>query len=97
MPQYRQDLAAIHNNLGNLLRDLGKRADAATAYRDALKIETQLAGDLSTAMQYRQDLGNSQNAVAVVFAELGKHSEAEDAIREAVRIRKQLSKPAKVF
>jgi tetratricopeptide (TPR) repeat protein len=36
VPQYRQNLAKGHNNLGGLLLQLGKRNEAEAAYRDAL-------------------------------------------------------------
>jgi tetratricopeptide (TPR) repeat protein len=45
VPGYRQDLAISHNNLGGLLHELGKPAEAETAYRDGLKIQAQLAQD----------------------------------------------------
>jgi tetratricopeptide (TPR) repeat protein len=60
VPQYRQDLARSHNNLGALLAERGKRAEAEAALRQALSIQEKLAADFPTVPQYRIHLGGSQ-------------------------------------
>ena len=55
VPDYRQELAGSHNNLGSLLADLGKRAEAEEQYRQALAIQEKLAADFPAVPDYRQD------------------------------------------
>jgi Flp pilus assembly protein TadD len=38
--RYRQELATTHNNLGVLLQDTGRVAEAEKAYRQALQQKT---------------------------------------------------------
>ena len=47
-----------HNNLGNLLADLGKRPEAEQQYRKALAIQEKLAADFPAVPEYRQDLAS---------------------------------------
>jgi tetratricopeptide (TPR) repeat protein len=91
VPQYRQDLAASHYNLGVLLAGLGKRPEAEAAYRQALAIQEKLAADLPTVPEYRRDLAKSHNNLGVLLAGLGKHPEAEAAYRQALAIREKLA------
>jgi tetratricopeptide (TPR) repeat protein len=60
VPQYRRDLASSHNDVGNLHRDLRKRAEAEAAYRRALAIQVKLATDVPAVPQYRIELAGSQ-------------------------------------
>jgi tetratricopeptide (TPR) repeat protein len=85
------ELARSHNNLGNLLRDLGKRAEAETAYRHAAVIQEKLAADFPAVPQYRLELAGSHNNVGILLADLGKRSEAEVAYRRALAIQEKLS------
>ena len=86
MPEYRQDLALSHNNLGNLLAGLGKRPEAEQQYRKALTIQEQLAADFPAVPAYRQDLAISHNSLGVLLAGLGKRPEAEEQYRKALAI-----------
>jgi tetratricopeptide (TPR) repeat protein len=88
---YRQDLAASHNNLGKLLRDLGKRGEAEAAFRAALKVQEQLAADVPSDPEYRQELAGSHNNLGVLLKELGKLEPAEAAHRAALKIQEQLA------
>ena len=44
-PEFRQDLAMSHNNLGLLLNATGRLTEAEAAYAEALAIKKQLAAD----------------------------------------------------
>jgi tetratricopeptide (TPR) repeat protein len=59
VPAYRRELAASHNSLGNLLADLGQRADAEAEYRAALAVQEKLAAEYPGVPQYAIDLGGS--------------------------------------
>ena len=41
-PDFRHDLAKNHNNLGVLLKDMGRTKEAEVLYRDALALHEQL-------------------------------------------------------
>ena len=91
MPAYRQHLATSHNNLGNLLADLGKRQEAEEQYRKALTIQEQLAADFPAVPEYRLDLARSHNNLGILLAGLGKRPEAEQQYRKALTIQEQLT------
>src|SRR5208337_4397341 len=59
LPAYRQSLAMSHNNLGNLLQELGQRAAAEEQYRKALAIQEKLATDFPAVPAYQVSLGAS--------------------------------------
>src|SRR5262249_41909324 len=58
-PEFRRDLALSHNNLGLVLKDLGRVPEAQTAYSDALVLQKQLAADFPTRIEFRQELARS--------------------------------------
>jgi tetratricopeptide (TPR) repeat protein len=91
VPEYRRDLAGSHNNLGNLLTSLGKRAEAAAAYRQARALREKLAADFPTVPEHRQELATSHNNLGIVLASLGKRPEAEAVYRQALALREKLT------
>jgi tetratricopeptide (TPR) repeat protein len=91
VPLYRRLLAASHNNLGIALVDQGKRAEAETAYRGALKIQAQLNRDFAAVPEYGQDLGHTHHNLGNLLAAMGKRADAETAFREALKIQTQLA------
>src|SRR5262249_439908 len=60
VPQYRQYLGLTYHNLGHVLRDQEKYAEAETAYRKALDLRQQLANDYANVPGYRGELADSQ-------------------------------------
>jgi serine/threonine protein kinase/Flp pilus assembly protein TadD len=90
-PDYRQDLARIHGNLGNLLRDTGRVPEAEIAYRDALALQQQLTADFPTRPDYRQELARSYGNLGILFRETGRLAEAEAAYRDALALQQQLA------
>src|SRR5262249_38067604 len=55
VPQYRQELATNHRNLGNLLADTGRAREAEAAYGEALGLHKQLAADFPNVPDYQND------------------------------------------
>ena len=84
MPQYREDLALSHNDLGILLCDLGKRAEAEAAYRQALSIQDKLATDFPAVPQYRIALGGSQVNYALLPREILQPEQALEWSAKAI-------------
>jgi tetratricopeptide (TPR) repeat protein len=91
VPQYRQNLALSHHNLGHLLADLGKRPEAEEQYRQALAHYERLAADFPTMPEYRQELASSHYGLGNLLAGLGKRPEAEEQYRRALALRKKLA------
>jgi tetratricopeptide (TPR) repeat protein len=84
-------LAGSSGNLGNVLRDLGKRAEAEVAYRRALALQEQLVADFPALPEHRQGLARSYNNLGPVLVNLGRSAEAEAAFRQALAIREKLA------
>jgi tetratricopeptide (TPR) repeat protein len=91
VPQYRQELAGSHNNLGNLLAGLGKRLAAEEQYHQALALYETLAADFPTVPEFRQDLANCHNNLGILLADLGNRPEAEEQYRRALALKEKLA------
>jgi tetratricopeptide (TPR) repeat protein len=84
-------LAQSHHNIGILLTEGRKPAEALAAYRKAVTIRQQLVKANPAVPDYHRDLANSQNNIAAVLAQTGKPTEALAALRETLAIRQQLA------
>lgn len=79
--------AALLNNLGNRLSDLGRREDALKAAQEAVGMYRALADERPDA--FGPHLAMSLNNLGRPLRDLGRHEEALDAAREAVAIYRQ--------
>jgi Flp pilus assembly protein TadD len=79
VPQYRQELATTHNNLGVLLQATGRVADAEKAYRQALQLRERLVAEHPQVPEYRQELATTHNNLGVLLQATGRVAEAEKA------------------
>ena len=77
--KYRQDLARTHYNLGNLLKDLGRKEEAEKEYREAIRSDPDDA-----AAHYN---------LAILLNSLSRTAEAEAEFGEAMRINPELPPP----
>ena len=91
VPAYRQELAMSHDKLGNLLADLGKRAEAEGEYRKSLVIFEKLAIDFPAARAYCSGLATNHNNLGNLLTGLGKRAEAEGEYRKALAIQEILA------
>jgi tetratricopeptide (TPR) repeat protein len=90
-PDYRKNLALIHNNLGLLLAGLGKPVEAEEQYRNGLAIRVKLAADFPAAPDYRSELAASHHNLGLLFGDLGQPVEAEGQDRKALAIEQKLA------
>jgi tetratricopeptide (TPR) repeat protein len=90
VPQYRQELAMTHNNLGLLLQATGRVAEAEKAYRQALQLYERLVAEHPQVPQYRQELAMTHNNLGVLLKATGRADEAEKAHRQALQLRERL-------
>ncbi len=90
-PEFRQELARSHNDLGLLFSETGRLEQAETAYADALAILKQLAADFPSRREFRQVLAASHNNLGLLLGATGRMKEAETAYAEALDIYKQLA------
>jgi tetratricopeptide (TPR) repeat protein len=90
VPEYRQQLATSHQNLGALLQVTGPAQEAERAWRDVLKLQQQLAADFPTVPDYRQQLAASHNSLGALLHVTGRAQDAERAYRDALKLRQQL-------
>jgi serine/threonine protein kinase/tetratricopeptide (TPR) repeat protein len=90
-PEYRQNLSKCHRNLGDVLRDLGKPAEAEEEVRKALAIAEKLAAEFPKVPEYRDNLALNYNSLAASLTDHGKRAEAETEFRKALAIHKRLA------
>jgi tetratricopeptide (TPR) repeat protein/tRNA A-37 threonylcarbamoyl transferase component Bud32 len=93
VPLYQNDLAGTHNNLGNLLADLGKRQEALKEYQQARDLYSKLVKAHPNAPEYQQDLANTHQNLGILLSDLGKH---EQALKEYQQARDLTSRLVKV-
>lgn len=91
IPEYRQELARSHNNLGDPLKDAGRATEAETAFRAALFIRQQMVAESLTVPEFRQGLANSHNSLGILLQDTGRLQDAETAYREALVLPRQLA------
>src|SRR5205823_501738 len=90
-PEFRQELAEGHNNVGILLRGKGLLKDAEAAYAEARAIQKQLVAEFPNRPEFRQVLADGHNNLGELLANTGRLKEAEAAYAEALAIYKQLA------
>ena len=88
--EFRQWLAASHNNLGKLLSNTGKPAEAEAECRKALEIQQKLIGDHPAVTEFRSSLADSHFNLGILLSNTGKPAEAEAEFRKALAIRQKL-------
>ncbi len=81
--------ARLLNNLGSILSELGRRAEALQAAQEATDIYRQLAA--ANPQAFQPDMAMSLNNLGNRLSELGRREEALQAAQEAVSIRRQLA------
>jgi len=85
----RRGLADTFDELGILLWEAHKSAEAVPEYRAAIAIQQRLTEDNPTA-EFRQVLANSHSHLGLALQSIGKHAEAEAEIRTAAAIDQKL-------
>jgi tetratricopeptide (TPR) repeat protein len=65
--------AGAHNNLGALLKEMGRKEDAEAEYRETLRI--------------KPDSAETHNNLGLLLKEMGREEDAEAEYREALRIK----------
>src|SRR5262245_738418 len=89
--EHRQDLAAAHNNLGNLLVRRGNWPEAERQYRIALAVVRRLAADFPGVPAYRQDLASCHHNLGLLLLGLTRGPEAERHFLEALAVQEGLA------
>jgi tetratricopeptide (TPR) repeat protein len=91
VPEYRQDLAASHNNLGLLWAGQKQPEQAAEHHRRALDIKQKLAAEFLAVPGYRQDLAASHNNLGNLLAAQPQPEMAAEHDRKALDIQQNLA------
>lgn len=88
--RYRLQLAVVHQNLGGLLRSLGRYDEALAEMNSALGEIRQLVAATPDSVEYRQSEANIWSAQGVVLRASGKLQEAEAAYQQGRTIQAEL-------
>jgi tetratricopeptide (TPR) repeat protein len=86
LPQYRVELAASHDALGQLFEQRGEFDNAASAYRDALLIREPLRNEFRDEPQYEVSLAASHNSLGALYRDHGQFEQAADSFSLALEI-----------
>jgi tetratricopeptide (TPR) repeat protein len=86
----RKRIASAAVRVGEIEDRLGRREEAATAFRAALQMYEILASEDPTSVQYRRDQADCHNNLGNGFTELRRNDEAEWHFRQALAIREKL-------
>ena len=81
----------VHNNIGNLLYDMGHPAEALESYRRALAIFERLWREHPAVTQYQSVLARSHNNIGGLLSDTGHPAEAMKSHRRALAIRERLA------
>jgi tetratricopeptide (TPR) repeat protein len=85
--------ALIYHNLGNLYRNTGRRAEAAAAYRHAIKLQEEAISQGPTVQPWSgTKLSNFHLSLGNLFLESEQIGDAEACFLQALRLQKELSK-----
>ena len=76
-----------HMDIGNLLAQAGKPAEALKAYQTAQGVQQKLADDNPTVTAFQEDLARSKYNFGLSLARMGKSSEALEVNRGALVLR----------
>jgi tetratricopeptide (TPR) repeat protein len=83
VPQYRHELARSHNNLGILLKDLGKRDEAEREYHAALKEQKRLAAEHPSAPDFQNELAATLGNMAILRNAVNDWDAARELLEQA--------------
>jgi tetratricopeptide (TPR) repeat protein len=91
MPQYRQDLARSHGNLGNQLTRRGQDVQAEAEYRQTLRLLEELVAEYPDAPEYRKYLARSHHTLGFLLRGRGDRAEAEAEYHKALALLEKLA------
>jgi tetratricopeptide (TPR) repeat protein len=84
-------LADSHGNLGELLADRERWAEAEAEYRAALALDEKLAAEFPALPAYQSDLALNHNNLGMALRALKRPAEAAAEFREALAVRQKLA------
>jgi tetratricopeptide (TPR) repeat protein/predicted amidohydrolase len=87
---YLLDAATTYNNLGNLLKDMGRLEEAKDLYEKALQIYEKLHKTDFKNIEYQLGLGAVLNHLGDLFNNIGRFEEAKNRCERALEIREKL-------
>jgi tetratricopeptide (TPR) repeat protein len=89
--QYHSRLAAIHNNLAELLQNTGRRREAEESYRRALRVQQTLVDALPNVPDHQWLLALIHGNLGTLLWHANRHDEAKTALRRSLEIREKLA------
>jgi serine/threonine protein kinase len=90
-PEVRFDTAMAHRRVGDIYQKLDDRANAETAYAEAIRRFDRLAKDFPSRLGYAEALAQCHHNLATLFFRNKRLAEAEKAFLQAVGLREKLA------
>ena len=91
VPESLRSLALAHTNLGLVLCDMGRQAEAEPAYRRAIAVSEKLAAEAPTPPENRVILALSLDNLGQFLADMDRSSEAEAMYRRAIELEEKVA------
>src|SRR5262249_31202414 len=91
VPEHRHDLAGSYNNLGLVLRALGRAQDAEAAFQESEKLLEALTRQYPKQRAYNQEPARRHNNRGLVLAALGRGVDAAEHFGRAQKLFEQLT------
>ncbi len=91
IPEFRQELAASLEKLGEVLADLGQSQEAETTLHEALDLADKLVKDYPDQPYSRQVLAEGRIKLGQILTDTGRSQEGEAVLRQAVTLWQQLA------
>jgi tetratricopeptide (TPR) repeat protein/tRNA A-37 threonylcarbamoyl transferase component Bud32 len=92
VPDYRQELARSHTNLGLLFAEERRKDEAEEAYRQALAIREQLVAEWPTVPSYQQELARTQMYLGRLWRQTPeRRADADKVLQQALTRQRQLA------
>jgi tetratricopeptide (TPR) repeat protein len=91
VPDYRQELAVTHENLGVLLKDTGRGKEAEGEYRQARDLQQHLVNESPGVPGYRERLAGCHCNLGALLHSAGRAQDAEGELRQALDLDQRLA------
>jgi serine/threonine-protein kinase len=90
--ELRRETVRAARRAANILQDLGRHAEAAPIYKQAVTLCSKLVDEFPKDASYKQELGGLHNSLGILYMARGEYKQADTAYAKALDIKRDLVK-----